>query len=179
MKKYNELLQKQFVKKNADIHCLVGEYIVIGNPNIKSFELKKENIVKIKCEKGHSLGCCNNRNNDEFVYGIHLFSDNIVLYNIVLSILPLFPINEPIYTFILHKNGVIRFRINDNMPQIYKILFAYIDSTGFIDTINNLNHSSNNGCFCFGLLTQDNNIVRYNRWNDDCELFAKYIKIHD
>ncbi len=57
------------------------------------------------------------------------------------------------------------------------LLFAYIDSTGIIDTINNLRHRSINGCFCFGLLTQNNNIVRYNRWNDDCELFAVYSHI--
>jgi hypothetical protein len=173
MKKYNQLLENKFVKKNADIHCLVGEYIVIGNPNIKSFELKQENIVKIKEEKGHILGCCK-KNEDEYVYGINLFSGDFIL-----GILPFFPINEPIYTFILHKNGVIRFRINDNIPQIYKLLLAYVDSTGFIDTINNLIHVLKNGCFCFGLLTEDNNIVRYNRWNDDCELFAEYIKIHD
>ncbi len=65
------------------------------------------------------------------------------------------------------------------MPLIYKLLFAYIDSTGFIDTINNLIHLLKNGCFCFGLLTQDNNIVRYNRWNYVCELFAEFIKMHD
>jgi hypothetical protein len=137
MKKYNKLLENKFVKKNADIHCLVGEYIVIGNPNIKSFELKQENIVKIKEEKGHILGCCK-KNEDEYVYGINLFSGDFIL-----GILPFFPINEPIYTFILHKNGVIRFRINDNIPQIYKLLRAYVDSTGFIDTINNLIHVLN------------------------------------
>lgn len=36
MKKYNKLLKNNFVKKNADIKCLVGEYIVIGNPYLKT-----------------------------------------------------------------------------------------------------------------------------------------------
>ena len=171
--KSRTLLKQSFVKKNAEIKCLVGEYIVIGNPNYKSFELKKENIVKIKAEKGHRLGCCEN-DSDEFVYGIELFSTQKLL-----RLLPFFPINEPIYTFILHKNGVVRFRINDNMPFIYKLLFAYLDSAGVYDMIHNLHHRMRNGCFCFGLLTQDNNILRYNRWNDDCELFAELRKVHD
>ena len=174
MKKYIKLLENDFVKKNADISCLVGEYIVIGNPHIKSFELKKENIIQIKEDKGHTLGCCKNADT-QFVNGINIFSDSTSL----LRFLPFFPINEQLYTFILHSNGVIRFRINDNIPYIYKLLFAYIDSTGIIDTIYNLRHISKNGCFCFGLLTQDNNIIRYNRWNEDCELFAQYIKVHD
>jgi hypothetical protein len=96
MKKYNKLLENKFVKKNADINCLVGEYIVIGNSNVKSFELKKENIVKIKACNGHKLGCCK-EDNDEYVYGIKLFK-NYFLFRF----LPFFPI-------ILHKNGVIRF----------------------------------------------------------------------
>jgi hypothetical protein len=173
MKKYNKLLKNNFVKKNADIKCLVGEYIVIGNPYLKTLELKKENIVKIPSDKGHALGCCK-QDNKEDLHGINLFASDPRL-----RALPFFPVDEPIYTFILHPNGVVRFRINDNMPYIYKLLFTFIDSTGIIDAINNYNHVKNNGCFCFGLLTHDNSIIRYNRWNEDCELFAKYIKVHD
>ena len=59
MKKYIKLLENDFVKKNADINCLVGEYIVIGNPHIKSFELKKEHIIQIRpmnIKNGHLAG---------------------------------------------------------------------------------------------------------------------------
>jgi hypothetical protein len=172
MKKSDKLLRKSFVKKNANIECLVGEYIVIGNPHLKSLELKRENIVRVKRENGHAMGCCSG--DDKALYGIELFSNDIRL-----RYLPFFPRNEPIYTFVLHSNGVIRFRINKNIPCLYQFSFTYIDSTGFIDTIDNLLHMKRNGCFCFGILTQDNDIVRYNRWNDDCELFAKYVKVHD
>jgi hypothetical protein len=175
-KKYEELLNNPFVKKNANINDLVGEYMMICKGHCSgTLELHKKDIIQIDDEKGHALGTCCKNSSNEKLQGIRLYASN----DLRLRYLPFFPIHEPIYTFVLHPNGVIRFRINENMPAIYKILFAYNDSTGIIDLVSNLYHVSKNGCFCFGLLTQDNNIIRYNRWNDDCELFATFLKIHD
>ena len=175
-KKYANLLTKEFIKKNANIESLVGEYYVIGSSTIKSFELRSENIVKVSKNKRHKLGgCCIGITDD--TCGINIFRrDILTMYPLVL---PFFPDHMHIYTFVLHANGVVRFVINPKLPLIYKLLFAYYDSESVIDLVKNLQHRNNNGCFCFGLLTRDDNLIRYNRWNEDCVFFAMFIKIHD
>ena len=175
-KKYANLLSKQFIKKNAPIECLVGEYYIIGSPIIKSFELRPENIVKVPKKHRHKLGgCCAGITDD--TRGINVYRRDILTLHPLF--LPCFPDHLHIYTFVLHANGVVRFVINLKLPLIYKLMFAYYDSEGFIDLVKNLHHRNNNGCFCFGLLTHEDNLVRYNRWNEDCVFFAMIIKIHD
>ena len=103
---------KTIIKDDADVYTKEGKLLL----RFRKDKLKKENIIQIKEDKGHTLGCCKNADT-QFVNGINIFSDSISL----LRFLPFFPINEQLYTFILHSNGVIRFRINDNIPYIYKL----------------------------------------------------------
>ena len=58
-----------------------------------------------------------------------------------------------------------------NQSMVNKIWFARIDSNGWIDWIKNLIHGNKYGCFCLGILNKNNQIQRYNRWNNDVEYF--------
>ena len=180
MKTYLTLIKSDAVKKNANISSLVGKYVSIGHPFIKEFELKEEDIVIVDKQNGHKVGCCKSNTKSNELYGINLYFENIVQHSKYVQIFlnsRSLPKDEPIYTFILHSDGVIRFKINNKMTLLEQWMWSYMDSNGIIDNILNLKHLMENGCFCFGLLTQEDNIIRYNQWNEDCKFFASFNKI--
>ena len=74
------------------------------------------------------------------------------------------------YKFVYHSNGVIRFKpIGDEMSHI--IALARVDSQSFCELILNLIHGSRFGCFCFGMITEDDKFMRWNRWHGSLKYY--------
>jgi hypothetical protein len=162
----SELIAGDDIAKNANISLLYGSYVSDKGHN---FTLEACNIVDVDQDKGHLLGCGCCDSTTESLQGVRVFSDDIRFRLLGLS-------DTHLYTFVLHPNGVVRYRINEYLPYIVKLVLGFYDSDGHIDYIKNLNHMNMYGCFCFGLLKTNGDMVRYNRWAEDCVYFTTFAK---
>jgi hypothetical protein len=181
----NEIINAPMVSKYARIEDVTGHYVVFGNRFVDGFTLLERNVVPVDSSMRHCLGVCSKSHGisdrpskldtDPIAVRIYL-SDISSPIRFVFRILPGYPIDEHVYTIVFHQNGVVRFVVNPNLPNRYKLLWGYFDSQSLVDFIWNLKHARSYGCFCMGVLLTNGNILRYNRWNEDCVRFASFIK---
>jgi hypothetical protein len=157
-----ELLDGPDVARNADIALMLGTYV---SDKGHKYTLKRTDIVDVEQTSGHALGsscpCPGSRSQSTGkLQGIRVYSDSGVWS----------------YTWVLHPNGVVRFRINENLSLVQKMKLGYFDSEGILDHLRNMGHVVRNGCYCFGVLCKNGDIRRYNRWNGDCVYFTTFVK---
>ena len=162
----SKLIASDDIAKNADISMIFGRYIA-GDKYY--FTLKACDVVDVEQDKGHLLGCGCCTSTEASLQGVRVYIDDVRLRLMGLE-------NTHTYTFVLHPNGVVRFRINEDLPYPVKLYLGYLDSDGIIDSVKNMRHLDKYGCFCFGLLKNNGDMVRYNRWAEDCVYFTTYVK---
>ena len=162
-------------KIDPSLDDLYGTWIIDNDIHAcLSFTLKPENKMDVDITEMHKLseGCCSHEINDIY--------DSRIVGAVQLPLKetklrkgkPLYYrcIDETAYKFVLHKNGIIKF-VPINEAIINKISLARLDSQGWFDTLKNIKHANKYSCFCLGILTKDNKIKRYNRWNSDLQYF--------
>ena len=157
-----QLIAGDDVAKNADISMLFGTY---ASDKGRNFTIAAGDVVEVAQDKGHLLGCGCCDSTDASLQGVRVYSDHARLMG-----------NTHLYTFVLHPNGVVRFRINENLPFPVQAYLAFLDSDGMIDYMKNMSHFNRYGCFCFGLLKKNGDMVRYNRWAEDCVYFTTFVR---
>ena len=167
-------------KQDSKVQDLIGTWEIKNKDMpIRQFTINKEDIVKIKSDEHHYLGCpaCNTKP----AKAVKIKVKNLVYKNnpFANKLKDLLKNEKYVYKLVLHSNGVVKFIINPDLPEYTKLLVLRADSRNWFNVILNIIHRKMYGCFCLGILSKDGkSIQRYNRWMDKYpDEFYKMVKI--
>eukprot|EP01083_Nonionella_stella_P044145 118968_1 len=171
-------------KEDPELSDLYGTWVLQDEycsrkHSITQFTLSEENVMAIDPKDEHRVSCCAGHFSD--IYHCKIVGEvqcpNTDEFRTLREPAPLYAHRCPQsgYKFALHKNGIVKF-IPVSKDIADKLALARADSYGCFDCLKNVKHANDHSCFCMGMLTNEDTIVRWNRWNADLYYYCTWHK---